>query len=126
MPYLQRLRERPPIEDLTERETKFVQAYFEIHEDEVFVETTPVIWEHIDEVEVVKAPRASGVMGFLARQLVGDDRYHIGIYFSRHYEAVLPNVSFNIARHIVQEIAFHAPNPVRYKGVAGLSPVVDK
>jgi hypothetical protein len=126
MPYLQRLYERPQADDLTEREIKFVQEYFAIHDIEVFVESTPVIWAHIDEVEVVKAPHVRGFMGLLARQMVGDDRYHVGIYFSRHYEAVLPNVSFNVARHIVQEIAFHAPNPVRYKGIDGLSPVGDK
>jgi hypothetical protein len=34
-------------------------------------------------------------------------------------------VPLNVARHIVQEIAFHAPNPVRYKGIEGLSPVTN-
>lgn len=125
MPFLQRLTQRPSLDDLTERESQIVQAHFDIHEEEVFVEGAPVVWDQIDEVEVVQAARVSGIMGLLTRQLVGVDRYHVGIYFSKHYESVVPNVSLNIARHIVQEIAFHAPNPVRYKGVEGLSPIVN-
>ncbi len=126
MPYLQRLQERPSAQDLTERENQFVREHFTIHGDEVFVESTPVMWDQIDEVEVVKAPSVSGFMGVLTRQVLGADRYHVGIYFGTHYEAVLPNVPLNIARHIIQEIAFHAPNPVRYKGIEGLSPVTNE
>jgi hypothetical protein len=125
MPFLQRLTERPSADDLTERESQFIREHFDMQAGEVFVDGTPVVWDQIDEIEVVKAPSVSGFMGVLTRQIVGDDRYHIGIYFSRHYEAVMPNVPFNIARHIVQEIAFYAPNPVRYKGIEGLSPVTN-
>ncbi|MFN8373373.1 MAG: hypothetical protein U0694_10935 [Anaerolineae bacterium] len=125
MPFLQRLLQRPSAEDLTERESRFVQAHFDIHAEEVFVEGAPVLWDQIDEVEVVKAARVSGFIGLLSRPFLSDDRYHVGVYFGKHYESVLPNVSLNIARHIVQEIAFHAPNPVRYKGIEGLSPVTN-
>lgn len=125
MPFLQRLSERPSLDDLTERESQFVQAHFDIHEEEVFVEGAPVMWDQIDEVEVVQAARVSGFIGLLTRQIVGVDRYHIGVYFGKHYESVVPNVPLNVARHIVQEIAFHSPNPVRYKGVEGLSPLVN-
>jgi hypothetical protein len=126
MSYLQRLRERPDTDDLTEREMQYARSHFDIQTDEVFVDGSPVVWDQIDEVEVVKAPSVAGFIGLMSRQLLGHDRYHIGIYFGKHYEAVLPNVSFNVARHIIREIAFHAPNPVRYKGIEGLSPVTNE
>ncbi|NWF70932.1 MAG: hypothetical protein HXY40_17745 [Chloroflexi bacterium] len=121
MPYLQRAPQRPSSDDLTEKEMRFVEQHFVTDSEEVYIDGAPVVWAQIEEVEVVKAPGVPGLIGRLARQMIGDDRYHVGVYFGRHYEAVLPNVSFNVARFIVREVAFFAPNPVRYKGIAGLA-----
>jgi hypothetical protein len=55
---------------------------------------------------------------------MGGERYHVGIYYGG-LEAVLTNLTLNAARHIVQTIAFYAPQPVKYTGPDGLSPLVE-
>jgi hypothetical protein len=47
------------------------------------------------------------------------ERYHVGIYYGAH-EAVLPNITWDTARHVVETIAFYAPQPVKYTGPEGL------
>jgi hypothetical protein len=120
MPYLQRLNTRPSTDDLTPAEAKFLDKHFQTDGVEALIMNVPLLWEQVETLEIVPAPSVSGLMGTLVRAFTGTDRYHVGIYFSRHYETVLPNVSRNLARHIAQEVAHHAPNPVRYEGVEGL------
>ncbi len=123
--YLQRLNVRPDPDDLTPSDWTHLQAHFQPGAAEVVVNGEPVIWTHINEIEVVKAARERGPAGWLVRQMLGEDRYHVGIYFG-HYEVVLPNVSLKSAEYVVRSIAFYAPQQVRYKGVPGLSPIANE
>lgn len=120
--FLQRINVRPDPDDLTAAEWKHIQEHFDIHAGEVLIDGFPVRWDFIEEIEVVKAARVAGPSGWLVKQFVGDDRYHVGIYYGAH-EAVLPNISLKAAQFVVQSIAYYAPNPIRYSGVEGLSPI---
>jgi hypothetical protein len=123
MAYLKRILARPSLDDLTPAEARMVSERFDPYAGEVLLDGEPVNWEEIDEVEVVRSPRAAGPAGWVVRHLVhGDERYHVGIYFGR-LEMVLPNVSLNVARYIVQCVAYFSPAPVIYNGPEGLSPV---
>jgi hypothetical protein len=124
--YLQRLKVRPSIDDLTQSEARFVLANFDVYAGEVIAYDQPIPWNEIEEIEVVKAPRAAGPAGWIVRHLIhGDERYHVGLYFGRN-EAVLPNVSLNVAQYIVKTVAFYAPQAVRYKGPEGLFVLADE
>lgn len=126
MIYLQRTNLRPNTYDLSSGEIQFVQQHFDPYANEVIVEGQAVRWQEIEELEVVLSPRTSGPAGWIVRHLVhGDERYHVGLYFGR-YEAVVPNVTLNVARYIVQCVAYYAPLPVRYRGVEGLSPTYEE
>ncbi|MBI5669575.1 MAG: hypothetical protein HZC41_16355 [Chloroflexi bacterium] len=123
MVYLQRLKALPSPDDLTPAEARYVQEHFDTYAGEVIVNGQAIPWNWINEVEVAKAARAAGPAGWVVRHLVhGDERYHVGLYFGQ-MEAVLSNVTLNIARHIVQTIAYYAPAPVRYTGPDGLTPL---
>jgi len=125
MAYLERLKYRPSLDDLTAREAGYVQKHFDARAGEVITNQQAVPWNAIDEVEVVVAPRLGGPAGWVVRYVVhGDLRYHVGIYMGSA-EIVLPNISYRIAQFVVQTIAYYAPHPVRYKGVEGLSPVTE-
>lgn len=124
--YLQRLKVRPSVEDLTQAEARYVQSHFDSYAGEVIVNGESIIWTEIEEIEVARAPRVSGLAGWIVRYFIhGDERYHVGIYFG-HNEAVLPNVSLNVAQYIVRSVAFYAPNPVRYTGPEGLFSLADE
>lgn len=124
--YLQRLKVRPSVEDLTPAEARFVQSHFDPYAAEVVVNGENIAWSEIEEIEVARAPRVTGPAGWVVRHLIhGDERVHVGIYFGRN-EAVLPNVSLNVAQYVVKTIAFFAPNPVRYKGPEGLFTLADE
>jgi hypothetical protein len=118
--FLKRLKVRPDLDTLTNAERSYLQAHFDPNAAEVFVNGESISWSEIDEVEVVAAARMAGPAGWLVRFMYGKARYHVGIYFGRN-EMVLPNVSLSVAEYVVQAIAFYAPNPIRYKGVEGLS-----
>lgn len=122
--YLRRLKARPELDDLTPAEARYLHEHFDAYAGEVIIHgQEPVGWDQIETIEVVKSPRARGPAGWIVRHLIhGDERYHVGLYFGRQ-EIVLPNVSLNVARFIVQSVAFYAPAPVRYMGPDGLSPV---
>ncbi|MBL8166086.1 MAG: hypothetical protein JNJ61_29155 [Anaerolineae bacterium] len=123
---LQRIKARPSLDDLSPGEARFVQAHFDPYAGEVLIDGEAIGWNEINEVEVVTSPRSAGPAGWLVRYLVHrDERYHIGIYFGRQ-EAVLPNVTLNVARYVVQCVAYFAPLPVRYKGPEGLSPLAQE
>ena len=126
MRYLQRIKARPDIDALTPGEVRFVRNTFDPYAGEVLVDGQSVGWDEIQEVEVATAARMIGPAGWVVRHLVhGNERYHVGLYFG-HQEAIVPNVTLNVARYIVQCIAFYAPLPIRYTGPDGLSPTVDE
>jgi hypothetical protein len=126
MAFLQRIKTRPSPDDLTPGEARFVHHAFDPYAGEVLVDGQAVAWNDIEEVEVAVAPRAAGPAGWLVRHVVhGNDRYHVGIYYGQQ-EAIVPNVTYNVARYLVQCVAFFAPLPVRYTGPDGLSPLVDE
>lgn len=126
MVYLQRTKARPNVDDLLAGEARFVYEHFDAYAGEVLVDGQAVGWNEIQEIEVVASPRAAGPAGWIVRHLVhGDERYHVGLYFGRQ-EAVVPNVTLNIARYIAQCVAYYAPLPVRYVGPEGLVPVIEE
>jgi hypothetical protein len=126
MMYLQRIKARPSPDDLTPGEARFVHNTFDPYAGEVLVDGQAVAWDELEEIEVVTAPRASGPAGWIVRHLVhGNERYHVGLYFGRQ-EAIVPNVTLDVARYIVQCVAFFAPLPVRYTGPDGLSPLINE
>ncbi len=124
--YLQRLKVRPSIDDLTSAEASYIQSHFDPYAGEVIVNDEPIAWMEIEEVEVAKAARVGGPAGWIVRHFIhGDETYHVGLYFGRN-EAVLPNVSLNVAQYVVKTVAFYAPNPVRYTGPEGLFSLADE
>ncbi len=126
MVYLQRIKSRPGLDDLSPGEARFVQSRFDPYAGEVLVDGESIAWNEIQEIEVVKAPRAAGPAGAIVRYLVhGNERYHVGIYFGRQ-EAILPNVTLKVAQYVVQCVAYFAPLPVVYTGPDGLAPVIDE
>lgn len=123
MVYLQRLNTLPSVDDLTPAEVQYIHEHFDPHAGEVVVNGQAIPWNWISEVEVAKSARAAGPAGWVVRHLVhGDERYHVGLYFGQ-MEAVLSNVTLNVARYIVQTIAYYAPSPVAYTGPEGLTPL---
>lgn len=121
--YLQRLNVLPDLDDLTGDEAFYIRAHFDPYAGEVVVNGQPIPWQAISAVEVARAARAGGPAGWVVRHLVhGGERYHVGLYFGP-LEAVLPNITLNAARYIVQTVAYYAPSPVIYTGPDGLSPL---
>jgi hypothetical protein len=126
MVYLQRIKARPDIDALTPGEARFIRSTFDPYAGEVLVDGQSLTWDEIEEIEVAMAARVDGPAGWIVRHLVhGNERYHVGLYSGRR-EAIVPNVTLNVARYIVQCVAFYAPLPVRYTGPDGLSPTVDE
>jgi hypothetical protein len=125
MAYLQRIKYRPTMDGMKESESNFLLERFDVSAGEVYVDGHRVLWQEIDEVEVVKAARAGGLSGWLVKNVVyAEERYHVGIYYGRQ-EAVLPNITLEMATYVVQAVAFYATSPVRYKGPEGLSPITE-
>lgn len=117
MTYLQRINHRPSLENVSPSEERFLTEHFEAYGAEMVFDGQAVHWEHIEEVEVVVAPRIAGPAGWLVKYLFlrGEDRYHLGVYYGAR-ELVLPNITWDTARYVLQNIAFYAPNPISYKG----------
>lgn len=120
--YLVRLNARPDFDALTPGEQHQLNAHFDPFAGEVNIDGVMIRWDYIEAVEVVEAARAQGPSGWLVRQLMGGKHYHVGIYYGRQ-EAVLSNVTYDIAAYIVKTVAFHAPNPVRYSGIEGITAI---
>jgi hypothetical protein len=126
MVFLQRIKVRPNPDDLTEGEARFIHEYFDVYAGEVIVDKQTIRWNEIDEIEVAQAARVIGPAGWIVRHFVhGNERYHVGLYFGQQ-EAVVRNVTLTVARYIVQCVAFYAPLPVRYTGLADLSPLIEE
>lgn len=126
MTYLQRIDYRPTRENLTAAENEMIDQHFDAYGAEMILDGQAIRWEHIDEVEVVKAPRASGPAGWFVEKffLGGQQRYHVGVYFGTG-EAIFPNITWNIARYVVENIAFYAPNRITYNGPEDLVPLTE-
>lgn len=115
----------PPREDaLSSDDRRHLQAHFDANNFELNIDGQIMEWNRIDEIEVAKAARTASPAGWLVKNLVygGADRYHVGVY-SGHYEAVLPNLSLEAARYVVQMIAYHLRDRVRYTGPEGITPL---
>lgn len=126
MHYLQRLKVRPDPDTLSPNEARSIASMFDPYAGEVAVNGETIRWNEIEEIEIVLAPRAAGAAGWLVRTLVhAGERYHVGLYFGRN-EAVLPNVTLEMARYVAQCVAYYAPLPVRYKGPDNLTPTVEE
>ena len=121
MTFIQTVDSLPSLSNLTEAEADFFHKHVEIHATDLVVDHQSIRWDLIEEVEVVTAPRAAGPAGWIVRKLFLNDeeRFHVGIYFGRQ-EAILPNITWDSARHIVETVAYYAPNRVRYKGPENL------
>jgi hypothetical protein len=124
MPYLQRIDSRPTLAELRDDEQGFLQHHVDAYGAEMVIDGQVIRWEHLDKVEVVVAPRAAGIAGWFVKQffLRGETRYHLGIYYGSH-EAVLPNITWDVARYVLQTIAYYASQPVIYEGPEDLVPI---
>lgn len=122
MTYLARINYRPNTANMTPTDEKFLTNRFDAYGAEMIFSGEPIAWNLIDEVEVVVAPRASGAAGWLVKRffLNNETRYHIGVYFGNR-EAVMPNITWDVAKYIVESIAFYAPQQIRYSGPEGLA-----
>ena len=117
MAYLQRIDYRPSEANLTEWEQEQLAKHVQLYGSEIVIHGEPVRWEHVEEVEIAPAPRAAGFGGWFVKRFIlhNEQRYHIGLYFGSR-EAVMPNITLNLARHITEMVAYYAPNPVQYTG----------
>jgi hypothetical protein len=114
---LQRIDYRPSYENLSPEEESQLRKHFTAYGAELIIDGIVIRWEHIDEVEVAIAPRGKGVAGWLVKKMMLNDetRYHVGVYFGS-LEAILPNISLNMVKHVLENIAFYSPKPIRYVG----------
>ena len=117
MTTLQRIDYRPSYENLSPEEETQLRKHFTAYGAELIIDGIVIRWEHIDEVEVALAPRGKGVAGWLVKKMMLNDetRYHVGVYFGS-LEAILPNISLNMVKHVLENIAFYSPKPIRYVG----------
>jgi len=126
MTYLQRINYRPTMADLREADQRFLTNHFDAYGAEAVINGQQIAWDEIEEVEVVLAPRAAGPAGWLGKTffLNDEDRFHIGVYFGRQ-EAIMPNVPLDVAKYVVENIAYYASKRVRYKGPEDLVPITE-
>ncbi|MDZ4670131.1 MAG: hypothetical protein SH821_04610 [Phototrophicales bacterium] len=117
MTTLQRIDYRPSYENLSPDEEANLRKHFTAYGAEMVIDGIVIRWEYIDEVEVAFAPRGNGLAGWLVKKFVLQDeqRYHVGVYFAS-LEAILPNISLNMVKHVLENIAFYSPKPIRYVG----------
>ncbi|MDX2076259.1 MAG: hypothetical protein SFZ02_07495 [bacterium] len=117
MTTLQRIDYRPSYENLSPEEETQLRKHFTAYGAELIIDGIVIRWEHIDEVEVAIAPRGKGLAGWLVKKMVLNDesRYHVGVYFGS-LEAILPNITLNMVKHVLENIAFYSPKPIRYVG----------
>jgi len=127
MTYLQHINYHPAATHLSAEEEKYLQNHFDATSTEMLMEGQPVAWQAIEEVEVVVAPHAVGLAGWIVKNVIqrGATRYHVGVYFGKQ-EAVLPNITWEQAKYVVQTIAYYAPNQVQYTGPEDLVPLTER
>jgi hypothetical protein len=107
----------PREHDLTASDVQFLKNHLTVTNYEIVIDGQGIEWSKIDEVEVAKAARAGGPAGWLVKKAfyAGRDRYHVGVYSGRN-ELVLPNLSLEAAKYVVQTIAYYARERIRYTG----------
>lgn len=127
MPFLQRLKARPDVGQLSEADQRALGQHFDPYAGEVIIDGEAIPWTAVDEIEVAVAARALGPAGWLVRWLAyrGADRYHVAFYYGQR-EAVLHNITLEAAQYAVQTLAYYAPHPVRYTGPDGLAPLTER
>lgn len=125
MTYLQRINHRP-ISNMTPEEEAALANVFDAYGEEGVFHGQVIPWRVIEEVEVAVAPHAVGLAGWLVKKVLqkGVERYHVGVYYGRQ-EAVLPNITWEQARFVVQNIAYYATNRVLYHGPEDVAPLTE-
>lgn len=126
MTFLQRINYRPTTEKLAEADANFVVNRFDAYGAEMVLDGQVVPWHVIEEVEVVVAPHAAGLAGWIVKNVLlrGEERYHVGVYFGRQ-EAILPNVTWDVARYVVENIAYYAGQKIKFTGPEDLVPLTE-
>lgn len=124
--YMLPMSTRPREDRLSEADVRSLKSHFDVTNYEVVVDGQGIEWPKIDEVEVVAAARQRSPAGWIVRHLIfgGHDRYHVGIYSGRN-ELVLPNLTVEAARYVVQNIAYYARERIKYNGPDELTPTVE-
>ncbi len=123
MAYLARVDKQPDPQTLSADEQRTLERRFDANAYELNFDGQRVEWGWIDEVEVAQAAREGGPAGWIVRKLVfSGERYHVGVYCGQD-EAVLTNVTLEIARYVVAVIAYYATQNIRYSGLEGIAPV---
>ena len=113
------------MDDLSDEERRTLKKRFDANAYEIDIDGDHLQWGMIDEVEVAKAARGGGPLGWLIKEvIVAGDRYHVGIYFGRG-ELVLTNVTLETAKFVVDTIAYYANKPIKYAGVEGVAAVTE-
>ncbi len=117
MTYLQRINYRPNMDQLPLADQAQLRTFFDAYGAEMLVYDEAVPWRFIEEVEVVPAPRAAGPAGWLVKKLFlsSIERYHVGVYFGPR-EAILPNITWEQAKYVVETIAYFAPQSIKFTG----------
>lgn len=125
MTYIQRIDHRP-VSHMTPEEEQYLANHFDAYGSEAVIEGQIIPWRVIEEVEVVVAPHAAGLAGWLVKALMqrSGERYHVGVYFGAQ-EAVLPNITWEQARYVLENIAYYAPNRITYTGPEDLVPLTE-
>ncbi|MEQ8675751.1 MAG: hypothetical protein RLP44_00070 [Aggregatilineales bacterium] len=126
MTFLQKINYRPTTEKLSETDGQYIVNHFDAYGSEIVMDGQAVAWHMIEEVEVVVAPHAAGLAGWIVKNvfLRGEERYHIGVYYGRQ-EAILPNVTWDVARYVVENIAYYASQKIKYAGPEDLVPLTE-
>lgn len=116
--YIARPISRPKLEGLTPADVKTIEAHFRADSVEMQIDEQIIEYSLINEIEVAQAPRQRTPAGWFVKKVLygGDERYHLAIYYAKHHEMVLPNLSQKVAQYIIGNIAFYSRNPIRFKG----------
>lgn len=122
MAYLKRIYDQPA----PPADSKTLDKRFDANAYEVNIEGGRVEWGVIDEVELAKAARVSSPAGWFVKRVMygGEDRYHVGVFFGRG-ELVLTNITLEVAKYVLETIAYYAPQPIRYTGIEGIVETVE-
>ena len=120
-----RIDQRPTMDGLSDEDRHTLDKRFDASAYEINVDGHRVEWAQIDEVEVAKAAREGGPAGWFVKKVIyAGDRYHVGVYFGRD-ELVLTNVSLEVAKFVVQTIAYYANRAIRFTGPEGIAAVTE-
>jgi hypothetical protein len=126
MVYLLPMSTRPREDALSETDVRYLQAHFDPTNYELVVDGQGIDWAKIDAVEVATAARMRTPAGWFVRNILygGSERYHVGVYSGRH-ELVVPNLTREAARYVVQTIAYFLRDRVRYTGPEDFAPLAE-